>query len=92
MVKRFWAESERRMSANLVTLRGNVWEADSEDNDGGQCYELTVCCRENKCEYEVAYDKAQLKDLLSSNLKPMKIIGDSASESLVKSIAEFIDE
>lgn len=40
----------------------------------------------------VAYDKAQLKELLVMDLKPMKVIGESASESLVKSIAEFIEK
>ena len=56
-------------------------------------HQMATAMRMHELGYvNVAYDKAQLKDLLSSDLKPMKIIGDSASESLVKSIAEFIDE
>ena len=56
-------------------------------------HQMATAMRMHELGYvNVAYDKAQLKDLLSSNLKPMKIIGDSASESLVNSIAEFIEE
>lgn len=56
-------------------------------------HQMATAMRMHELGYvNVAYDKAQLKDLLSSDLKPMKIIGDSASESLVKSIADFIDE
>ena len=56
-------------------------------------HQMATAMRMHELGYvNVAYDKAQLKDLLSSDLKPMKIIGDSASESLVKSIAEFIEQ
>ena len=56
-------------------------------------HQMATAMRMHELGYvNVAYDKAQLKDLLSSDLKPMKIIGDSASESLVNSIAEFIEE
>ena len=41
----------------------------------------------------VAYDKKQLKDLMmQKDLKPLKHIGNQASESLVKSLTEFIDK
>ena len=56
-------------------------------------HQMATAMRMHELGYvNVAYDKAQLKELLSSDLKPMKIIGNSASESLVKSIAEFIEE
>jgi UDP-N-acetylglucosamine transferase subunit ALG13 len=41
----------------------------------------------------VAYDKKQLKDLMmQKDLKPLKHIGNQASESLVESLTEFIDK
>ena len=56
-------------------------------------HQMATAMRMHELGYvNVAYDKAQLKELLSKDLKPMKIIGDSASESLVKSIAKFIEE
>lgn len=56
-------------------------------------HQMATAMRMHELGYvNVAYDKAQLKELLSSDLKPMKIIGESASESLVKSISEFIGQ
>ena len=41
----------------------------------------------------VAYDKKQLRDLLmQKDLKPLKHIGNQASDSLEKSLTEFIDK
>ena len=41
----------------------------------------------------VAYDKKQLHDLMmQKDLKPLKHIGNQASESLEKSLIEFIDK
>ena len=41
----------------------------------------------------VAYDKKQLRDLLmQKDLKPLKHIGNQASDSLEKSLIEFIDK
>ncbi len=56
-------------------------------------HQMATAMRMHELGYvNVAYDKAQLKDLLSKDIKPMKIIGDSASESLVRSIMDFIDK
>lgn len=41
----------------------------------------------------VAYDKKQLRDLMmQKDLKPLKHIGNQASDSLEKSLTEFIDK
>ena len=41
----------------------------------------------------VAYDKKQLRDLMmQKDLKPLKHIGNQASNSLEKSLTEFIDK
>lgn len=41
----------------------------------------------------VAYDKAQLKTLINQkDLKPLKEIGDAASESLIESLSESIEK
>lgn len=56
-------------------------------------HQMATAMRMHELGYvEVAYDKVQLTDLLSKDLKPKRIIGDSASESLMKSISDFIDK
>ena len=56
-------------------------------------HQMATAMRMHELGYvNVAYDKAQLADLLSKDLKPMKTIGDSASESLIQSISDFIEE
>ena len=56
-------------------------------------HQMATAMRMHELGYvNVAYDKAQLAELLAKDLKPMKIIGESASESLVKSISEFIGQ
>jgi len=39
----------------------------------------------------VATNEKELRELLHMDLRPMKHIGDSASESLIKSLEDFID-
>jgi UDP-N-acetylglucosamine transferase subunit ALG13 len=56
-------------------------------------HQIATAMRMNELEYVyVAYDKKQLKDLmLSENLKPLKTIGNTISESLIESIKSFIE-
>ena len=56
-------------------------------------HQMATAMRMHELGYvNVAYDKAQLADLLSKDLKPMKTIGDAASDSLVASIMDFINK
>ena len=56
-------------------------------------HQMATAMRMHELGYvNVAYDKTQLANLISKDLKPMKIIGDSASESLIKSINDFIEK
>ncbi len=57
-------------------------------------HQMATAMRMNELGYVyVAYDKKQLKDLImQKDLKPLKHIGNQASESLEKSLKEFIDK
>lgn len=57
-------------------------------------HQMATAMRINELGYVyVAYDKKQLKDLMMQpDLKPLKHIGEQASESLGRSLKEFIDK
>lgn len=57
-------------------------------------HQMATAMRMNELGYVyVAYDKKQLKDLIMQmDLKPLRHIGNCASESLEKSLIEFIDK
>lgn len=56
-------------------------------------HQLATAMKLNELGYvHVAYDKTQLKELLThENLQALKHIGENASHSLISSISEFID-
>lgn len=57
-------------------------------------HQMATAMRMNELGYvHVAYDKKQLKDLLMhTHLKPLKHIGNKASDNLYKSLKAFIEE
>lgn len=56
-------------------------------------HQMATAMRMNELGYVyVAYDKAQLAQLLAQQLKPRTVIGDKASETLVASINDFIEK